>query len=197
MSVTAMRVSDSGVPYGGIVAVARTNHGSSGPELSNLCDTRGLAGRVRYDGWADFEKETRHPRSSARRIARLWKDGMPYGQWIKATFRVFDLNGVVHLQLLVNDALVGETTDENWGTEPCAAGIDPDLPLRADGPRPGSESGQPNLAVYWRSDGVDPDGLLYKDLTVRELEPAQYLRTPSTDGTTGGSTARGPSSSGE
>ena len=186
MTVYAMRKSDSGTAWGGIEGVARTNHGTvGGIETQNLCDTRGIDARMRYDGKIDFEKETKHPSSSVVQSKTMWTGGLPYNTWIGYKYVVYDLpNGNVKLELYLDttDGLNGgnwvkvnefEDNGSNFGVNgtACASGMNPALKLLLGNSRTGSESGKPNATVYWRSDNVGTDGLIYKKMSVREIDP--------------------------
>ncbi len=182
MTVYAKRVDDEGTPWAGIVGVARSAHGMMGSVKRFPCDSRGMGARMRYDGRVDFEKETSHPNASPARSKRLWRE-LPRGVWIGYKFVVYDLpNGNVKLEhyLDMSDGSGGgswtkinelEDDGRNFGARgvPCRRGIDPGLRLTAGDARPGSESGKPNITVYWRSDNVGRDGLVYKKMSVREI----------------------------
>jgi hypothetical protein len=172
------RVADRSVPYAGMTAVARSNHLSDGPP----CDTRGYGARIRYDGRTDFEKETAHPSNEAYGQQVLWRRGMPHDVWIGYKFLVFDQPDGVHLQTWMDLTdgrdggdwtLANEMVDDGhvFGSAPCAPGIDPTLALTGAYDRPGSESGRPNVSVYFRTDGLRRDGLVYKWGSIREIRP--------------------------
>ncbi|MGZ8736511.1 MAG: hypothetical protein ACXWW7_05040 [Nocardioides sp.] len=175
------RVDDAGTPFAGMTAVARSNHLST-EDAGELCDTRGYGGRMRFDGSTDFEKETAHPRNEAHGTKELFPGGMPYGVWLGYKFLVFDQPDGVHLQLWLDRTggvdgggwdLVNEMVDDGhvFGDVACAPGIDPQMMLTNDGHRAGSESGRPNISVYFRSDDISQDGLVYKWGSVREIVP--------------------------
>jgi len=172
------RVKDADVPYAGMTAVARTNHGVTGDETSDLCDTRGYGGRIRFDGATDFEKETAHPRNEAQHRRVLWPHGIPRNKWMGYKFIVYDLpNGDPKLELYLDENADGSwrmvnamiDTGRDFGKVPCAKGINPRMKLTNSPNRKGSESGKPNIAVYFRSDGIAHDGLIYKNGSVREI----------------------------
>ena len=176
------RVDDTNVPYSGMTAVARSHHLSTEEGGADACDTRGYGARVRFDGHTDFSKETAHPHNQSFGDRVLFPGGMPVGEWIGYKYLVFDREDGVHLQLWVDRdgaadggqwRLVNEMVDDGdvFGEVPCAPGVDPRMPLTNAADREGSESGKPNLSVYFRADGIGSQGLLYKWGSIREIAP--------------------------
>jgi len=182
ITVYGQRISDDNIIWGGIMAYARTNH------LIDLdyCDTRGYGGRFRYDGNTDFEKETKHDYGFYSVATKTyWPIGMTKNIWIGYKYVVYDMpDGNVRLELWMDETnglnggnwtKVNEFIDtgSNFGVggTPCKSGINPALRLTASDNRPGSETGKPNIAIYFRSDGVGTDGLWFKKASVREILP--------------------------
>jgi hypothetical protein len=113
-----------------------------------------------------------------------WSDGLPLGIWIGYKHVVVDLpDGRVRQELWIDERggegggewrLLNSFEDDgkSFGeaAKACDAATPSTLPLSRAVARAGSESGKPNISVYFRSDDVGPNGLWYKWGSVREIE---------------------------
>jgi hypothetical protein len=110
---------------------------------------------------------------------------MPYGTWIGYKHVVYDMRPPRVRQELWIDLADGRAggqwrlvnvheddgTSFGAGAPSCRPGLPAHLPLERADARLGSESGKPNITVYFRSDGVGPQGLVYKWGSIREIAP--------------------------
>lgn len=182
ITVYGQRISDNNISYAGIMAYARTNHMID----TNECDTRGYGGRFTLDGRIDFEKEIAHhaPNGYAQVATKYyWSEGMPKNVWIGYKFVVYDIkDGNVRLELWMDttdgfnggnwtkvDEFIDTGNNFGKGLYGCKFNISPYDILSNSDNRPGSETGKPNLAVYFRSDDIGTDGLWYKKASIREI----------------------------
>jgi len=185
VTVYAKRVADAGVPYSGIVAAVRTNHGVTSDLESAPCDSRGLTARLRFDGGADFGKETSHPTTVATKPVPVFDGGMPYNEWIGYKHVVYDITDIAGVAGTRQELWMDLTGGKNggvwrmlashddfpysgFGQVACAPGVSPSLAY-VNGVRAGSESGLPSISVLFRADSLGENGLQYKWASVREI----------------------------
>ena len=86
-TVYYMRIADDNTPWGGAVIGARS--GRFGHTREQSCTATTYYGRLRHDGYVDFDKELQHPASEQRARRKVWDGGgMPYNRWIGLKFVV-------------------------------------------------------------------------------------------------------------
>jgi hypothetical protein len=189
VTLYGMRVSDDGTPWAGLQAHVRTAQGVLDDEDVDYCDDRAYSAQLNYSGEALFEKKTMHHVDNGyaqTQSKTVWPGGMPKNTWIGYKFVVRDIDGGQHVKLELYIDSTGGKNGGTWtkvmdfvdrgnnlgvGYASCRPGVDPALPLTASDERPGSEKGKPNLAVYFRSDGIGVDGLWYKWASIRQIDP--------------------------
>ncbi len=183
MTMYFRRVDDDGPDYAGLTGIARSNHGTIGRETENLCDTRGLGARMRYDGAFDFEKETSHPESTAVARVDYWDGGMPFDVWIgyrsscttwpTATFdKSFTSTKVTLRQAGTGNWSTNTSTQATtwvWVVNPVPAASIRHCGLRATPSVKARSRASRNLTCYFRSDNVGPEGLWYKKAVFARL----------------------------
>jgi len=112
-----LKQQDFDVDWGGMVVGAR-----SGPEghsqSSQFCDAHTYYGRFRNDGTYDFEKELKHPASSARSGTNIWNGAtdIPAGKWIGMKYLVYNVTvgGKPGVKLELYRDTTGGTNGGTW-----------------------------------------------------------------------------------
>jgi hypothetical protein len=197
VTVYGKRIADEGLSYSGLVTAVRTNHGVTSRIEDAPCDSRGLTARLRFDGSADFGKETLHPTTIATDSIRAFSGGLPYNEWIGYKHVVYDIKdaaGVAGTRQELWMDLTGGKNGGTWrmvashddfpysgfGRVPCAPGISPSLAY-VNGERAGSETGLPSIAVLFRADSIGYNGLQYKWASVREINKSYEMKRDDSD----------------
>jgi len=173
------------VGYSGVQIFARTNHGTVGNENRNYCDDRGYGAKVTLDGRFEFEKEVRHHADHGyvgAATVRPWSE-LPKDRavGVKYVLRNQQRDSQVRLELYrdLTGGAGGGTwqkltefvdTGANWGHQatPPKPGVAPELPLIRRLVLPDSESGRPQLTVYFRHEFGT---MRYEKASIREIEP--------------------------
>lgn len=196
ITVYGQRKSDLGEDYGGLCPYARTNHFIDTNLCDTRGYGARLRYDGSIDIEKEIRHSGPYMHDVVPRIKlQYFKDTnnnpirMPKNIWYGLKFVVYDLStSNVKMEIYVDetDGLNGGTwnkiyefTDDgtNFGVNcnydgaciPCKPGIDSALMLTNSEIRPGSESGKPNLAVYFRTDAIGVDDLWFKKASIREI----------------------------
>ncbi len=186
VTVYITRISETkSVSWSGLQIFARTDHGTTAPEMKNICDDRGYGAKVTVDGRWEFEKEVAHHQSKGNAsvaTARPWGElpkNVKVG--VKYILRNLDKDSKVKVELyrdLTGGADGGKwekltefvDAGDKWGVgcTPCAAGVKPEQQLIRAVTLASSEQKQPEMSVYFRHEFGT---MLYEQCSVREIEP--------------------------
>jgi hypothetical protein len=171
--------------YSGLQIFARTNHGTTGPELQDLCDDRGYGAKVLVDGCWEFEKETAHHLDkgyTSVATARPWL-ALPKNTLVGVKYVIRNVHGGTHVKVELYRDLAGGLgggtwqkitefidTGANWGVGAgaCRPGVKPELPLMRPLVLCDSESGKPIMTVYFRHEFGTIE---YQWASIREIAP--------------------------
>ena len=181
-----MRIAETQVlSYSGLQIFARTNHGTTGNERENMCDSRGYGAKIKIDGHWSFEKEVAHGKQNgyATTVERKPWDALPKDTWIgiKYVLRNIDSNRRVKLELYRDQT--GGLDGGSWekihefidkgnnfgvGRDSCKQGVPPQMALIRSQTVVDSETEQPNLSVYLRH---EHGTMRYSRFSIREIDP--------------------------